>query len=224
MSHLKSILTALLCLCATALGSAAAAGPIRVACVGDSITYGYLLKHPATESYPADLGRILGSGYDVGNFGVSATTLLKDGDYTYWKRKALVHADAFAPSIVVIMLGTNDSKPYNWARRADFARDAAAMIEHFQSLPSKPKVYVCLAVPVFKNRYGINEEHLAKFRAIWREVAGEHGAGIIDARTPFIGKESLFCDGVHPTVEGAKLLARTVANGILGTSAAAPKP
>lgn len=221
MNRLKSILTTLLCLCATALVAAAAATPVRVACVGDSITYGYLLKHPATESYPADLGRILGSGYQVGNFGVSATTILKDGDYTYWKRPAFAAAGRFEPNIVVIMLGTNDSKPYNWARRVGLARDAAAMIEHFQDLSSKPKVYVCLAVPVFKNRYGINEAHLEKIRAIWREVAAEHQAAVIDARTPFLGKESLFCDGVHPTVEGAKLLAQTVADGILGKAAPA---
>ncbi len=221
MRSLRLLLAVLTCTLAAARVAAADAAPIRVACVGDSITYGYLLKNPATESYPADLARLLGRGYDVGNFGVSATTLLKDGDYSYWKQKALPAADHFAPAIVVIMLGTNDSKPYNWARRADLARDAGALIEHFRDLQSKPTVYVCLAVPVFKNPYGINEAHLAKIRAIWREVAASHQVPVIDATTPFLGKESLFCDGVHPTVVGAQLLAETVARAISAKTPAA---
>ena len=45
---------------------------IRVACVGDSITAGYGLSDPGTQSYPAQLQALLGSGYSVGNFGVSS--------------------------------------------------------------------------------------------------------------------------------------------------------
>jgi len=59
--------------------------PVKIACVGDSITEGSGLTSPATQSYPARLQRLLGTNYNVRNFGVSGRTLLKQGDFPYWK-------------------------------------------------------------------------------------------------------------------------------------------
>lgn len=52
---------------------------IKVACVGNSITSGYTLPDPATQSYPAQLQKLLGNSYQVGNFGKSGATLLNIG-------------------------------------------------------------------------------------------------------------------------------------------------
>ena len=93
----------------TRAADAPAEKTLRVACVGDSITYGSGIKDRHHDSYPAVLGRWLGPGWDVRNFGVSGATLLKKGDLPYFKQKNHEAAVAFTPDIVVIMLGTNDS-------------------------------------------------------------------------------------------------------------------
>src|SRR5271168_4090727 len=103
-------------LCLLLLASTACADPIRVACVGDSITFGAGVTKGWP--YPAQLGRMLGSGYDVRNFGVSGATLLRAGDKPYDKQKAFPAALAFKPDIVILMLGTNDTKPQNWGPHA----------------------------------------------------------------------------------------------------------
>ena len=128
---------------------AAEGDKIRVACVGDSITAG---------GYPALLGKELGPKYEVKNFGVSGTTLLKAGDHPYWNTEHFGKVAEFEPKIVVIMLGTNDTKPQNWKHSEHFADDLRALIQHYAGLKSKPTVYVCRPVPVFKTNYGINEK------------------------------------------------------------------
>ena len=88
--------------------------PTRVACIGNSITYGYGLKNRSEECYPAVLGIMLGENYTVENFGISARTLLNKGDHPYMQEKLFTEARAFHPDIVIIKLGTNDTKPHNW--------------------------------------------------------------------------------------------------------------
>ncbi|MGC3992265.1 MAG: GDSL-type esterase/lipase family protein [Chthoniobacteraceae bacterium] len=188
--------------------------PIRVACVGDSITFGYLLKDRAHDAYPAVLQGLLGPGWQVGNFGVSGCTLLKAGDRPYWKQKALQQALSFAPQIVVIQLGTNDTKPQNFTHEADFAGDAAALVELFTSPPPHPKVWLCLPVPIYGNKMMINEQNLESLIAKLRQVALDKSLPIIDLHSALAGHEELFPDGVHPNPAGARLMAEAVAKAL----------
>src|SRR5258708_827771 len=117
------------------LAGDAAQPSVRVACVGDSITYGAGLSGRETNSYPAQLGRLLGAGYDTRNFGVSGATMLKHSDLPYMFRSEYTNALDFAPDIIVIMLGTNDSKhhgdgsldsdkaPENWRNKTEYLPD-----------------------------------------------------------------------------------------------------
>lgn len=91
-----------------------ASQPIRIACIGDSITYGSGIEDRDKDGYPAVLQRMLGSGYDVRNYGISARVMTRNGDYPFMDEQAYADARAFLPDIVTIMLGTNDSKPHNW--------------------------------------------------------------------------------------------------------------
>ena len=86
---------------------------------------------------------MLGDGYWVKNFGVSARTLLNKGDRPYMNEKAYQDALAFNPNVVVIKLGTNDSKSFNWKHKADFTKDMQTMIDAFKALPAQPKIYLC---------------------------------------------------------------------------------
>ena len=79
---------------------------IRVACVGDSITFGAGVKERNKNSYPKVLAGLLGEKYDVRNFGVNGATLLKKGNKPWWKLRAFKDATAFKPNVVIIKLGT----------------------------------------------------------------------------------------------------------------------
>src|SRR4051812_38761214 len=116
MTSLPLTLLALSLLCASA-------NPVKVACVGDSITEGAGLTTPATQSYPARLQQLLGTNYLVKNYGVGGRTLLKQGDFPYWKEPAFTNSHTFGPNIVIIQLGTNDSKPQNWRFGTNFVSD-----------------------------------------------------------------------------------------------------
>src|SRR5688572_5119881 len=145
-------------LCTVALH---AQNPTRVACVGDSITYGSQIEGRESNSYPAVLQRLLGEKFQVRNFGVSGMTLLKKGDKPYWKNQVFQDATDFKPNIVVIKLGTNDSKPQNRTNITEFATDLTALVDHFSVIETKPRIYLCLPVPVFQTLSGINEASVA---------------------------------------------------------------
>jgi len=197
------------------LMTARAAEPIKVACVGDSITQGAGAK--SGQSYPSQLQALLGDGYKVGNFGVSGRTLLKKGDFPYWKEKKYQDALAMEPAIVVIMLGTNDTKPQNWKFEAEFAADYRELVKSFQSLKSKPKVFVCRPVPVpGEGNYGINEENIQKEIPRVDALAKELGCGVIDMHAALEKSPELLPDRVHPNTAGAGEMAKAAAKAIAG--------
>jgi lysophospholipase L1-like esterase len=206
----RLFLTFALALAGAASASSQEGGKIRVACVGDSITFGACVADRGNNCYPAVLGKLLGDRYEVRNFGVSGSTLLKKGDKPYWKEKAFTQATDFNPSIVVIKLGTNDTKPQNWKHKGEIEADARAMVRHFMELAGKPKVFVALPVPVLKPNFGINQEGVAQEIPVLRKVAKEEGAGLIDLHSAVAAPDLFDKDGVHPNAAGAKKIAETV--------------
>jgi len=219
------LLLAVACLAITAN----AAPSIRVACVGDSITYGSGLTNREQYSYPAWLGRWLGPEYDVRNFGVSGATLLHKGDRPYFKQKAHAAALAFKPDIVVILLGTNDSKHRgdgsldadqainNWRYRADYVPDYEALIAEFRTANLKAEVYVCLPPPSFPGRWGINGKTIHdEIIPMVKQVAKATNARVIDLYHALPDKTDLFPDTVHPNRAGAKLMAAAVYRALTG--------
>ena len=182
----------------------------RVACVGDSITYGATIKDRKHNAYPAHLGLLLGDDYQVGNFGVNGATLLKKANRPYWNLKAYSDALEFKPHVVVIMLGTNDSKPKNWKHSDDFVSDYTEFIKSFQSLPSKPRVILCIPAPAFVEkgiRGSVVQQEIAP--AI-RQLALNNQCEIIDIHTTLIDDKKWMPDGVHPNDFGAAKIARRV--------------
>jgi len=184
---------------------------VKVACVGDSITFGSRVEEREKNAYPVVLGRLLGDGHDVRNFGVSGATLLKKGDKPWWKEKAFAAATEFQPAIVVIKLGTNDTKPQNWKSKADFEADLKALVDHFRGLPSKPKVVVCLPAPVLKDNFGINAASMAEELPMIRKVAEAEKIPLVDLQAGVAAAELFDKDGVHPNAAGAKKIAGHVA-------------
>lgn len=190
------------------------AGQKRVACVGDSITYGCFVPGQPWNSYPKHLGRLLGSGYCVGNFGYTNRTAVKSGDYPYTAEKLYQQSLDFRPDTVLLMLGSNDTKVVNWNAEA-YARDMGELIESYRGMESVSQVYLMLPPPVFpfgkKVLWDIRSDILEnEVIPLCRQVAAEKGISTIDVHAAFVGRKELFMDGCHPNAKGAKLLAETV--------------
>ena len=189
-------------------------GQKRVACVGDSITYGCFVPGQPWNSYPRQLGRMLGRGYCVGNFGYTNRTALKSGDHPYTAEKLYRQSLAFQPDLVLLMLGTNDTKAVNWNADA-YARDRGELIDSYRELESRPQVCLLLPPPVFlfcgKVRWDIRSEVLEnEVLPICHRVAEEKNVPVIDIHSAFMGRKELFVDGCHPNARGARMMAEEI--------------
>jgi lysophospholipase L1-like esterase len=153
--------------------------------------------------------------------------MLEKGDVPYLHRNEYTNALTFAPDIVVIMLGSNDSKhhdatspanvPENWANKADYVPDYEKLIASFRQANPKVKVFVCLPPPAFSELWGINDKTIHdEIIPLIRKVAHKSDAKIIDLNKAFAGKPELFSDTIHPNTDGAQLLAATVYHALTG--------
>lgn len=185
---------------------------LRVACVGDSITEGAGLTVQSKTGYPVVLDSILGSKYAVLNSGRSATTLQKKGDFPYWICKEFSNTFVYKPDIIVIKLGTNDTKPQNW--HADtYEQDYQALIDTFKTISSKPRIYLCLPVPVFKTRWGINDSTVVNgVIPIVEKLALKNSLTVIDLYHGMSNQGINFPDNIHPNEKAAKAMAGIIAN------------
>lgn len=184
---------------------------VRVACIGNSITFGAGIRNRSRDSYPSVLARMLGDSYWVKNFGVSARTMLNKGDHPYMNEPAYKNALAFNPNIVVIKLGTNDSKSFNWKYKADFMKDAQTMIDAFKGLPSQPKIYLCYPSKAYLTGDGINDDIISKeIIPMIKKLAKKNDLSVIDLHTAMDGMPELFPDRIHPNEKGAQVMAKAV--------------
>lgn len=188
---------------------------VRVACIGNSITFGAGIKNRSRDSYPSVLARMLGDNYWVKNFGVSARTMLNKGDHPYMNEPAYKNALAFNPNIVVIKLGTNDSKSFNWKYKADFMKDAQNMINAFKGLPSQPKIYLCYPSKAYLTGDGIKDDIISKeIIPMIKKLAKKNDLSVIDLHTAMDGMPELFPDRIHPNEKGAQVMAKAVYQSI----------
>lgn len=187
---------------------------IRIACVGDSITYGFMVRNWRKNNYPAVLNALLGKNYCVNNFAYTNRTAIKSADYPLVKEKIYKKSLEFQPNIVIILLGTNDSKKNNWDEEK-FVRDYGEIIDSYLSLASAPKVYLLIPPPVFEVRGKVpyelrNTVIEEEIIPAVRRISNSKGIDCIDVYEVFNGKKKLFVDGVHPNAKGSRLLAETV--------------
>lgn len=196
---------------------------IRVACVGDSITFGARIERREINSYPSQLALLLGDQWQVRNFGVNGATLLRKGRKPYLQLQAFTDALAFRPHVVIIALGTNDTLPANWRHKDEFVRDYVELIRKFQALDSKPQIWLCYPTPVFPRQGGttdkvIREEIIPRID----ETARVTGLPIIDFHTALRDAKEMFPDTLHPDARGARVMAQTVYSAISGHEPRAP--
>lgn len=183
--------------------------PIRVACVGDSITQG--------SGYPAKLQMLLGTNYLVGNFGVAGTTVSLNSTSPYMNQTAFQKAEEFNPNYVVIMLGTNDARTDENESSETFEADYSELVSSFQNLTSNPQIFVVDSPPIFTDNPNYNGTYLAD-NVIPQidSVASNLNLPTVNVYGAFGNQSNYFMDGVHPDPDGATLIASEVDNAIIG--------
>lgn len=196
------------------------AAPIRVACVGDSVTYGLHIENRESHAYPAELQRLLGGGYRVENFGLSGTTLLRKGHSPYVQTGAFWSALAFRPDVVIVDLGLNDTDPRDWPDyRDDFSADYSWLIGQFRQANPEVQVYVAIITPVFAAHPRFKSgtrEWTKQIRDQIQHIAQANRARTIDFYRPLQDRPDLFPDALHPNAEGASILALTAYRALTG--------
>ena len=189
----------------------------KVACVGDSITWGFTLLKPWKQSYPALLQEKLGPDYEVRNFGFNDASARYDADTPYVRKRVYRESLDWSPDVVLIMLGTNDTKVRNWDP-AIFRRDYSRLVESYQELLCKPRVILIAPIRIFLRLnipiMGLHPKTMEEgVRPIIRDVAAQKGLELVDLQDLFT--DSSHCvDGVHPQAEGAAMLAEAIHSAI----------
>ena len=193
---------------------------IKVACIGNSITYGYGLPDRATQSYPVQLQKMLGESYQVENFGKSGATLLNKGHRPYMQQDEYHRAIDFAGDIVVIHLGINDTDPRDWPDYRDFfVKDYIALIDSFRVANPEARIMIARLTPIADRHprflSGTRDWH-GEIQLAIENVARYAGVQLIDFHKPLYPYPFMLTDAVHPDPEGAFVLAQTVYSAITG--------
>lgn len=194
---------------------------IKVACIGDSITYGYGIENRDSCSYPAQLQFLLGSTYDVRNFGHGGATLIRKSFRPYNTLPEYQAALEFASDMVIINLGINDTDPRSWPNYSEeFIPDYHALMDDFKKINPKVKIWICLMTPISHTHKrflsGTRDWHLQEQNAIRQIAETTPGVGLIDLYSPLFVRPDLFPDGLHPDAEGAGIIAKCVFGALTG--------
>lgn len=192
---------------------------IKVACVGDSITYGHGISGWPENSYPHVLQELLGDGYHVNNYGVSSYAVQEKADRSY---RTLAHYQeclAYDADIVVFMMGSNDSKPENWKDAETFRMDLESLLDSF----GDAKIILCTPATAFflegqtegVTNHNIQPLMVDEIAQVVKEIAEKKGYTLLDIHALTADHPEWFTkDGVHPNNEGAAAIAKAVGNAI----------
>ena len=194
------------------------AGKLHIACVGDSITYGCSLPLFFMRRYPAVLQKLMGPDTQVAAFGVNSRTLQDTGEKPYRKEKAFRQSKDWLPDVVVILLGTNDSKDVNWISEEAFRQQYRELVAEYQALSSRPRVLACAPpcafVPsnsFFRIMNDAKFDRVPLIADLVRTTAGEAGLELVDLYALTEGRRELLGpDGLHPSAAGAGAIAEAV--------------
>lgn len=193
---------------------------VKVACVGDSLTFGFGLPEAtrAKMSYPGVLGFRLGGGYEVRNFGHSGATLMNlDWLPPLMKTDEYKKSLEYKPDIVILMGGTNDGAPRNWQHADQFNEDMKTLVKSYVTLPSHPRVYLMIPPRICTKAEGgvLDDEQCHNVNQLLppaiRNFAKSMALSVIDARTVITTRNCYTPDGIHMSELGSKKLGNQVA-------------
>ena len=194
---------------------------IKVACIGNSVTYGYCHENPEVTSYPSQLAVMLGDNYEVGNFGKSGATLLRKGHRPYNEQEEFQEALKFVPDIAIIHLGLNDTDPRNWKYyKREFISDYVALIEAIENVNPNVDIFICRMTPIFhwhhRFQKGTRDWYWEIQNTIENIAYNIAEVKLIDLQELLYHRPDLMPDALHPNEEGARLIAKRVYSAITG--------
>lgn len=193
-------------------------GAIKVATVGDSLTYGYGLENREHEAYPSILAEKLGSHYQVSNFGLSGRSLQSGSDYPYLQEKNGQLSLESEAAIVIIMIGSNDSRPLYWDKER-FMQEYGELVDRYRHMPSQPDIYLLVPPYVPTSRFGLNNDIIrTELQEIIPSIAEDKGVEWINLYPLTEGRLDYYSDGLHLNLLGNQLVADTVYAAIMGKS------
>ena len=186
----------------------------KIACVGDSITFGAHATDRQTGSYPVLLQEKLGKDYTVKNFGYGGSSYYetKVNYKPYMAGTEYASSVAFQPDMVIILLGTNDA--HSWEEtKPHFEESVRKLVQSYAALESEPLIYLCSPLC----RYD-NPTHSAtvsqEIRPILQKVAEEEGCIYVNLYSKTVGKAYMFADKLHPNDTGYVYLADLIFEAI----------
>lgn len=196
-------------------------GQIKVACVGDSITYGHGIANWPKNNYPAVLQGLLGEGYHVNSYGVSGRAVQPDSDQPYTALEHYQQSLAYEADIVVFMMGSNDSKPENWHGAEAFETELLSLLDSY----GDAEIILCTPATAFfldgktegLAEYDIQPVIVEEIAQIIRDVAAERGWTLVDLHSFTAEHPEWFeKDGIHPNNDGAAAIAEEIAEILAG--------
>ncbi len=211
-------------------------GAVKVACIGDSITYGTGLGESRRElSYPAQLQKILDAAkpgaYEVANFGNPGRGIYLDsmrGSEKRGFRHMKEHRQAleWKPDIVVCNLGINDCGEYikeftNGRRRGQFVADYLALLGDYKKAGAGRFFIWTKLSPLAEGQKFHRSAEPFLMQTDLAKVAAQTGATGLDMLEPLReDMDAIFArDRIHPDAEGARRIAETTAKAILESGA-----
>ncbi len=186
----------------------------RIACIGDSITFGAGVQQSRKDNAWTYLwNRALGDTFQVLNYGVSGATLQKEGDFPYHQVGFLKRLNKSQPELIILMLGTNDAKPYNWNEKR-FIMEYEVLLKELMET-GWPHRLVLMAPPkAFPDEktgivgYDIDPGPIeGSIRKTVHSLGEKYGLEVIDLYALTEGHPEYFDDGVHPNTEGNRVIA-----------------
>ncbi len=194
-------------------------GQIKIACVGDSITYGHGTTGWPANNYPTQLQNLLGEGYHVNNYGVSSFAVQVNADRSYRTLEHYQQSLAYNADVVVFMMGSNDSKPVNWVDAATYKADLLSLLESY----ADARIILCTPASAFflegqtegVTNHNIQPLVVEEIARITREVAAEQGYELVDIHALTAQHPDWFAaDGVHPSNAGAAAIAQAISDAL----------
>ena len=192
-------------------------GDLRIICVGDSITYGqgvYGSRRSATfTAYLADMIE----DSTVVNYGLSSRTLQSSADMPYTNEKHFAASRSEDADVVIIMLGTNDSKASFWDKE-NYTKEYEAFIKGYMDMESSPEVYIMIPPRVYaevKSDYDCDNAVVSgELREAVVSLGATLGVEVIDLYSVTDGHPEWFPDGLHPNADGNYAIAEEIARVI----------
>lgn len=192
----------------------------KIACIGNSTTYGYGISGWPTKNYPYVLSELLGSEYHVANFGLSSHCVQDSADKPYRNTDVFTRSIAYDADIIILMMGANDAKPENWQGIDAFTQAYLALLDAYLQNGEQSQVWLC--TPVFPHplsdgtvSFGIRPDAMEEICTMIRELAAGAGYPLLDMYALTADHPEWFLDdGVHPNAAGAAAMAQYIAENI----------